>query len=148
MSRPGGVGENLRKCYSENKWFHCLIYQTITTTDDLMFYLYGPEVDRRQDMTLYLQSGMNESFQEGLAIGGNQYCLYGDSAYLVRRWLQNAFSRVGATLEQTTYNERMSAVREEVEWKYKDIKQCFASEDFKNQLKVRQTPVALLYKLP
>jgi len=146
MSRPGGVGANQRTCYSGHKRFHCLIYQTVTTPDGLMFYLYGPEVGRRHDMTLYRQSNLDSALQEGLSIDGKQYCVYGDSAYLLRPWIQTAYSRVGATQAQQAYNKAMSAVREAVEWTYKDLKQIFSSQDFKRQLKVRQAPIALLYK--
>lgn len=146
MSRPGGIGANQRTCYSGHKRFHCLIYQTVTTPDGLMFNLYGPEVGRRHDMTLFRESGLNDVLRDGLMIGGNQYCLYGDAAYVVRPWLQTAFNRVGATPEQSVYNARMSAVREAVEWTYKDVKQSFASQDFKRQMKLRQAPISLLYK--
>lgn len=39
----------------------------------------------------------------------------------------------------------MSAVREAVEWTYKDLKQIWLSQDYKRLLKVRQSPIALLY---
>ena len=40
----------------------------------------------------------------------------------------------------------MSAVREAIEWSYKDIKQLWSSQDFKRNLKVRMAPISLLYK--
>lgn len=48
MSRPGGSGA---PCYSGHKRFICLIYQSVTIPDGLMYHLYGPEVGRRHDMT-------------------------------------------------------------------------------------------------
>lgn len=146
MSRPGGVRADQRTCYFGQKRFHCLIYQSITSSDGLMFYLYGPEVGRRHYMTLYRQSRLILSLQGGLVTVGNKYCLYGDAAYHVRPCLQTAFSLVGATLEQATYSSTISAQREAVEWPYKHIKLCFASHKFKLQLKVRQAPVALFYE--
>lgn len=47
IGRPGGPGKVQRSCYSGQKRAHCLIYQTITTPDGLVFYMYGPEVGRR-----------------------------------------------------------------------------------------------------
>lgn len=56
MQRRGVPGRNQQACYSLNKQFHLFIYQTITNPDGLIFYLYGPEVVRRHDLTLYRQS--------------------------------------------------------------------------------------------
>lgn len=146
MSRPGGRGSLQRACYSGHKRFHCLIYQTVTTPDGLMFHLYGPEVGRRHDMTLYRQSGMDQQLQSTMVIGGRQYCLYGDPAYILRAWLQVAYDRASATAEQLVYNKGMSSVREAVEWAYKDLKQIWSSQDYKRMLRVRKSPIALLYK--
>ena len=52
MARPGGRAVLQRCTYSVQKRVHCLIYQTITTPDGLMFYLYGAEVGSCHDMTL------------------------------------------------------------------------------------------------
>jgi len=67
MSRPGGAGANQWTCYSGHKRFYCLIYQTVTTPDGLMFYLYGPEVGCRHDMTLYRQRNLDSDLQGGFA---------------------------------------------------------------------------------
>ena len=145
-SRPGGAAIIQRACYSGHKRFHCLIYQTITTPDGLMFYLYGPEVGRRHDMTLYKESNLEADLQENMIVDRTQYCLYGDAAYIPREYLQVAFPRAGATDGQRVYGALMSAVREAVEWTYKDLKQMWSSQDFKRQLKIRKCPIALLYK--
>lgn len=59
ISRPGGNSSLQRDCYSGHKRFHCLLNQSVTTPDGLMFHLYGPEIGRRHDMTLYRQSGID-----------------------------------------------------------------------------------------
>ena len=145
-SRPGGAAINQRVCYSGHKRFHCLIYQTVTTPDGLMFYLYGPEVGRRHDMTLYRESGLDVSLQQNMVVDGKQYCLYADAACILRVYLQVAFPRASSTPTQRVYGALMSAVREAVEWTYKDLKQMWSSQDFKRQLKIRKCPIALLYK--
>lgn len=146
MCRPGGRSVLQRSTYSGHKRIHCLIYQTITTPDGLMFYMYGPEVGRRHDMTLYRQSGIGDELAAVLLIDGKQYCIYGDAAYLLRPWLQTAHPRLNATAAELMYNKLMSAVRTAVEWTYKDVKQLWCSQDFKRSLKVRKSPIALLYK--
>ena len=146
MTRPGGSAVLQRSVYSGHKSFHCFIYQTVTTPDGLLFYMYGPEVGRRHDMTLYRESGLDGILQSTFNNGGVQYCLYGDAAYILRPWLQTAFPRLGASAEQLWYNKGMSSVREAVEWTHKDIKQLWTTQDFKRKLNVRQSPIALLYQ--
>ena len=75
MARPCGRAVLQRSTYSGQKRVHCLIYQTITTPDGLKFYLYGPEVGRSHDMTLYRQSGTGDVLEEVLLVNGKQYCI-------------------------------------------------------------------------
>ena len=99
MSRPGGENALQLACYSGHKRFHCLIFQTVRTPDGLVFYMFGPEVGRRHDMTLFRQSGFNEELQSHLMVGGMHYCTYGDAAYMLRPWLQVAFVPQSASPE-------------------------------------------------
>lgn len=110
--RPGGRGTLQRASYSGHKWVHCLIYQTITTPYELLFYIFGPEMGRRHDMTLYRHSGLEPVLEEVLIIDRKQYCIYGDATYLLRAWLQMAFRRSTVTPDQILYNRSMSTVRE------------------------------------
>ena len=52
------------------------------------------------------------------------------------------WSRVGPRV----YSALMSAMREAMEWTYKDLKQKWSSQDFKMQLKIRKCSISLLYK--
>lgn len=146
MARPGGHGTLQRSTYSGHKRIHCLIYQTMTTPDGLMFYMYGPEVGRRHDMTLYRESRLGEVLEAVMVIDGKQFCLFGDAAYLLRPWLQTAFPRLNASVQDMLYNKAMSMVRVAVEWTYKDVKQIWTSQDFRRGLKVREAPIAKLYQ--
>lgn len=147
MARPGGRNINQKACYSGHKRAHCLVYITVSTPDGLIAYLHGPEVGRRHDMTLYRQSGLDDSLSETLLIGGDQFYIYGDAAFLLRPWMQVGFNRAFATPPQLMFNSAMSAAREAVEWNYKDTKQQFTTMDFRRILKVRKSPVALMYKM-
>lgn len=146
MQRPGGANTNQRAVYSGHKRFHCLVYQTITTPDGLIFHMHGPQVGRRHDITLYRQSGLDDILENSLLIDGQQFYIYGDQAYMIRPWLQVAFSRAWASEQQIQFNTAMSSVRETVEWSYKDLKQMWSSQDYTRMLKVRKAPVALMYK--
>ena len=53
MCRPGVAKAMRWSVYPGHKRFHCLIYQTTKTREGLIFSMYGPDVGRRHDMTLY-----------------------------------------------------------------------------------------------
>ena len=97
MRRPGGSSMNQRSCYAGHERFHCLLYQTITTPDGLMFDLYGPEVGRRHDMTLLRESGLDQQIQDNMIIYCKQYCLYGDAVYILRAYIQGSNATTWAT---------------------------------------------------
>jgi len=147
VARPGGALQ--RSVYSGHKRTHMLKFQTVTTPDGLIFHLYGPVEGRRHDITMYREAGMDDMLQAGLHIGGIQYCIYGDKAYLIRPWMQVAFpAPLGgeADAEEDTQNTDMAGLRVSVEWGYKEVKQVFTSLDFKRKLKIREGPVALVYR--
>lgn len=147
MCRPGGNNAVQRSVYSGHKRVHCLIYQSLTTPDGLMFSLFGPLEGRRHDMTLLRQSGWNEVLRDNLHIDGEWFYIYGDSAYLLRLWMQRPFTRGTCSAEEGTVNTRMSEARVSVEHNYKDVKQLWSSQDFARKIKVRLAPVGLLYRM-
>ena len=80
-----------------------------------------------------------------LVISGVQYYIYGDAAYMVRPWVQAAFS--GAmTDEQSACNTKMAVPRTAVEWGFKDVKQKCAALDYPRKLTLRENPVGFLYR--
>lgn len=77
---------------SGHKRFHCLTYQSVTTPDGLILNMYGPEVGRRHEITLYRQINMDAVLSSGLNFIGFHNCIYGDPAYMLRPWMQVAFT--------------------------------------------------------
>ena len=75
MNRPGGSGTLQRARYSGHKKFHCLVYQTVTTLDGLVFSMYGPDVGSHHGMTLYREIGIDAQLRDSLPIDGKQYCI-------------------------------------------------------------------------
>jgi DDE superfamily endonuclease len=110
-----------------------------------VFSVYGPEDGRRNDITLYSNSNMDEILSGCLLIDGGQYCVYGDPAYMLRPHLQVGYPGLQATPEQHAYNMSMSSERIAFEWFYKDLKQNFTTLDFKRKLKVNEAPIGLLF---
>lgn len=145
MHRPGALNANQRVVYSGHKRSHCLVYQSISTPDGLIFHMFGPEVGRRHDITLYRQAGMDDILRDSLLIDDRQFYIYGDPAYILRPWLQVAFNTSFSNASHLNHNASMSSVRESVEWSYKDLKQMWTSQDYKRMLKVRKARVSLMY---
>eukprot|EP00171_Calliarthron_tuberculosum_P021462 IDg21462t1 len=124
MCRPSGPGTLQRSVYSGHKRMHCLVYQTITTPDGLIFHMYGPVEGRRPDCYKYCASNLNEWLRDTLLV---------------------AHPNALATPEQREYSTKMNAARTAVEWSYKDVKQSFASNDFARKLQVHKRPIAMLF---
>lgn len=82
---------------------------------------------------------------DALHVGVEQYYLYGDAAYMVRPWLRAAFSSL-MTLEQEDCNGTMKVPRAAVEWGFKDVKQVCSTLDFPLKMRIRESPVDLLYQ--
>lgn len=144
VARPGGGLQSA--CYSGHKRRHVLKFQNVLTPDGLFFYLFGPVEGRRHDMTLYYESGLEDTLATELMVEGEQFYLYGDAAYMTRPWLQTAFDGL-LTPEQEQHNHTMKVPRVSVEWGFKDVKQACSTLDFPRKLHIRRGPVWLLYKM-
>lgn len=67
-----GADANQPAAYSGYKRFHCLIYQTVATPVGLLFHMFGLEMGRQHDITLYRESGMDDTLLTALAIESRQ----------------------------------------------------------------------------
>ena len=144
ISRPGGYRmQNV--VYNGHKRKHALKYQAVVTPDGLILHAFGPLEGRRHDWTLYIRSGIEEQLPSALLVDGKQYCIYGDSGYNRRIFLEVPFQGSSLSSAQKAFNAGMSSVRVTVEWMFKEIKIYWSSVDFKRKLRVRQSPVGLLY---
>lgn len=72
MSWPGGSNVNQRFCYTLHKRRHCVVYLTVTTRDELILFVFGLEPGRRHNMTLYRQSGVDDSLCDQKVIDGQK----------------------------------------------------------------------------
>lgn len=100
-------------------------------------------------MTLYRQSNIAEDLSRALLInnGANdvQYYIYGDSAYVLRAYLQVRFKGGALSDEQKAFNKLMSRCRIAGEWAFKYIKKYFTHVDVPRTLCISNTPAALWY---
>lgn len=107
MKRLGGNAAFQQYCYSGQKRFHCLLYQSLTTPDGLLFALYGPTAGRRYDRTVLRNSEWEGILHECLYYDDEQYYFLGDKVYTLRPYLIRPF--VGAALsdEEEQFNTFM-----------------------------------------
>jgi nuclease HARBI1 len=134
-----------RATYSGHKRVNCLKYQLISAPDGLALHYAGPVEGRRHDMAIFSESGIEEDLAASLHIDGIQYCIYGDSAYVLREYLMVGFDGTGITPEQAAFNKAMSRSRVTVEWIFKDIKKYWNHAAYPRKLALCRTPVGVLY---
>lgn len=63
---------------------HCLVYQTMTTPNGLIFHIYGPETGRCHDITFLRHDGIEDVLTVASTIDGVHHYLYGDATYMLR----------------------------------------------------------------
>lgn len=99
------------------------------------------------DARMLGESGLMQDLEQfAFASDGIALCLYGDPAYPLRVHLQQPFRNNAAlTEEMRQYNEAMSSVRVSVEWLFGEITKYFKFVDFKQQLKIRLSPIGKIY---
>lgn len=144
IARPSGNMLQL-SAYNGHKRKHSLKYQVVNTPDGMIMHVYGPVEGRRHDWTLYVRSELESILPAALDFEGKRYCIYGDSGYN-RRWFMEVPNQ-GSNLtgNQKAFNKAMASVRITVEWIFKEVKLYFTTMDFKRKLKVLESPVGLLY---
>jgi hypothetical protein len=120
FARPPGVMQ--RATYSGHKRVNCLKYQLISAPDGLALHYAGAVEGRRHDMAIFSESGIKEDLAASLRIDRIQYCIYGDSVYVLRVYFMVRFDGTGITPEQAAFNKAKSRSRVTVEWIFKDIK--------------------------
>ena len=134
-----------RATYSGHKRRNGIKFQSMSLPDGIIHHLFGPLESRRHDMTLFRDSQIESALQRSLMIDGRQFYIYGDSAYVLRPFLQIAFQGAALTEEQCQFNTEMNRLRTSVEWGFKDIKKYFTHVDFTRKNIISNTPVGLHY---
>lgn len=110
MAHPCGMNTVQHSCYSYRKKFHCLVYQTITTPDGLIFHMIGPVESQKPDAYLYRASKIDENLSTHLHIKGQQYYHYADKSFVLRAWMQTAYPNPPYTEAHYVFNRFMNTV--------------------------------------
>ena len=92
-----------------------------------------------------MRSGLDDVLQELLFVDGKQYCVYGDSGYNRRSYMEVPIQGSHLSNAQKAFNAAMSRARVTVEWIFKEVKQYWSTVDFKRKMRSGESPVASLY---
>ena len=139
MCRPG-VGQ--QSVFNGHKRIHSLKYQAVMCPDGMMPHFFGPIEGRRHDSALYYLSGLDQQLPGILDANNQSMCIYGDSAYALRRYLVTPFKGANISQIQHNFNKNMASVRVAVEWGFAKMSQIFAFLAFHHNQKVFLQPIA------
>ena len=67
--------------------------------------------------------------------GGKQYCIYGDSRYNQRRFLEVPYQGSNLSAPHDAFNSAMSRERVTVEWYFKEVKLYWSTMDYKRKMR-------------
>lgn len=145
--RPSGPNEVQKAFYSGWRRKHGLKWQTVEMPNGLTMHAFGGVSMRHNDNFTLAASGFVPIFRNAQLTSEKKYALYGDSAYLRTDWILSRHKPLcidgvvlhELTRDQITENVVMSALRECVEWSYKDVKTLFAYVDYHKKLKLLST---------
>lgn len=145
INRPGGgpseAGEQARHPSSrvQRAWWtgwkklHGLKWQTVTLANGMDFEVFGPRSVRRNDSFTLEKSNIEEKLHVLQLSRSRIFDMFGDSAYFPTPYLSVSNSK------------GMSAVRQTIEWSYKDLKGVWKYLDWKRCLKLRKQPLAKIF---
>ena len=128
--------------YSGHKRCHGIKFQSVTTPDGLIALLYGPVNDNRHDSFMLKESELLPQLCALFPPGVKRFSLYGDPAYPQSDILFGGFRRPPPESPEAKWNNKMSKVRESVEWLFKEVITKWSFLDFRTSMKIFQMPVA------
>ena len=109
-----------------------------------MPYPFGPVNGNRHDSFLLRESEILEIMDEICQQLGEDYVLFGDSAYPISRFLFRMYKGVMTAL-QRAFNQDMSPARVSVEWGFGQIVELWPFLDYRKKLKILLSPVGLYF---
>jgi len=148
LSRPGRYQHIL---YNGHKRCHCVKWQGIMLPNGIMPMPFGPINGRNNDAFMLHESRLIPIMRRISRRLGQAYCLYGDPAYPLSRWMSAPFKHAVLNADEAHFNTQMRRTRIPNEWGFGKIKGNFAYLDFskgmepyKNDIQ-RLWPVAVIF---
>lgn len=88
---------------------------------------------------------MDEPLQRCILIDDVQYCMYRDSDYNQREYMEILFQGTHISPTQIAFNKSMEAIRVIIAWIFKEIKPYSSVLDYKRKLRICESLIAALY---
>ena len=140
--------------YSGHKRCHGIKFQSVVTPDGLFASMYGPVSGNRHDSFLLSNSGLLNKLQEFMPddapddIAAVIYSIYGDTAYPQSIHIFGRTQNPTDGSAQAHWSYLISMLCEVIEWGFTNILAQWSYLDFRNAMKIFQSPVAKYYIVP
>ena len=115
------------------KKLHGLKWQTIIMANGMDFEVWGPASVRRNDNFTLHRSNIEQKLADLQINRPLNYKIHGDSAYSISDWIVSGGGK------------GMAAVRQSIEWCYRDLKALFAYCQFEEALQMLSQPLAKIF---
>ena len=133
--------------YSGHKRLHGLNYQSIVFPNGLIGSLIGLYEGRRHNLGMLRDSGVVGQHCPILHGGEKKFCIFGDAGYTATSLLMAPFRGNRLSKAQKHFNNRMSKVRQSVEWGFGLVLGRFKFLDSKKCHKIFANNVVGMYKV-
>ena len=127
--RPYASRATYKKRYTSHKRQHGLKFQAVTTPDSMLAHLFGPIPGNRHDAAMLRQSSLLTQLEQCPKFA--TYYMYGDAAYGMHPHLIYPYRNARNSPDKDRFNNRMSKLRQAVEWGFSKVSCYFAFVDFK-----------------
>lgn len=121
IARPEG-NRMQNEAYNEHKRKRSMKFQTITSPDGIIFQAFRPLEGCRHDWTLHVRYETDRQLESCYFVDGMQMCLYGDSGYNARAFLEVPFQGEAPSNPHKAFSKSTSGGRVIVEWMYMEVK--------------------------
>ena len=141
---PPTGNKRQRVVYNRHKRKHALKYKAVKNTRRADFH--GEPIEgRRHDWTLYVRSDLDAIIPTVLEIDGKRFCLFGDSGYNRRWYMEVPFQGSELSAAQRAFDRAMSSACISAEWIFKEVKMQFTVMEFKRKMKLVESPIGLMF---
>lgn len=134
-----------RLVYSGHKHGHGSKWQGIVVPNGLIIVMDGPYEGRASDLTMYLDSGLDQRIQD-LMKGKERLYLFGDQAYSCQHNILTPYP-TPSTLAEQRFNSSLQIARLSVEWAFGWVVGRFTANHFHKNLKTNLQPIGPLWSV-
>lgn len=132
--------------YSGHKRVHSIIkFQGIVFPNGIQPFPFGPVNGSRHDSFMLAASGILDVLRGCSNRLGQQYALFGDSAYPISPFLYRMYKGVLNSVAQQMFHKEMSPLRVSVEWGFGKILALWPFLDYRNKHQALLAPCGLYF---